>query len=324
MKLQQLRYIWEVAHHDLNVSATAQSLFTSQPGISKQIRLLEDELDIEIFTRSGKHLTNVTPAGEAIIKLSGEILGQVANIKRIAQEYNKEERGELRIACTAQLNRDTLPGLIARFSVAYPEVVLSLYEGTPSEIEGWLIDGEVDLAISNEDIGFTPDVVRIPCASWQRALLLPKGHPLTEIEVVTLKALSEYPLITYSFDAPRGSDLTKAFKKQGHEANIVFTATDAQVIGNYVEQGIGIGIITAMPVEVANHGTLEVISLKSLLPACMTYICASKKLFLRTYMYAFIELTAPHLTQGVVERVFAKRGKAQIENSLMTAEINVQ
>ena len=174
MKLQQLRYIWEVAHHGLNVSATAQSLYTSQPGISKQIRLLEDELGVEVF-RSGKHLTRITPAGERIIQIAGEILRKCENIKQVAQEFSHERRGTLTLATTHTQARYALPPVIARFIEAYPEVSLHMHQGTPTQISEMAVDGTADFAIATEGMELFNELVMMPCYRWNRCVIVPKG-----------------------------------------------------------------------------------------------------------------------------------------------------
>ncbi len=168
MKLQQLRYIWEVAHHDLNVSATAQSLYTSQPGISKQIKLLEDELGVEVFARSGKHLTRITPAGETIIEKAGEILRKVESIKQVAQEFSNEKKGSLSIATTHTQARYALPEVIARFIEKYPEVSLHMHQGSPIQIAEMAAEGLVDFAIATEGLELFGDLVMMPCYNWNR------------------------------------------------------------------------------------------------------------------------------------------------------------
>ena len=181
MKLQQLRYIWEVAHHDLNVSATAQALYTSQPGISKQIRLLEDELGVEIFARSGKHLTRVTPAGEAILKIAGEILRKTESIKQVAQEFSDERRGSLSVATTHTQARYALPKVIESFMKTYPDVSLHMHQGTPMQIAEMAANGTTDFAIATEAMEHFGDLIMMPCYRWNRSILVPKGHPLTRI-----------------------------------------------------------------------------------------------------------------------------------------------
>ena len=177
MKLQQLRYIWEVAHHDLNVSATAQALFTSQPGISKQIRLLEDELGVEVFARSGKHLTHVTPAGKVILEMAGEILRRADGIKRVAQEFSNEAKGALTIATTHTQARYALPSVIARFRDRYPEVALHMNQGSPTQIAAMAAEGTVDFAIATEALSAVNELVVMPCYRWNRTIIVPKGHP---------------------------------------------------------------------------------------------------------------------------------------------------
>ena len=189
MKLQQLRYIWEVAHHDLNVSATAQSLYTSQPGISKQIRLLEDELGVEVFARSGKHLTRVTPAGETIIKVAGEILRKVGSIKQIAQEFSNERKGDLALATTHTQARYALPNVIKSFIQEYPDVSLHMHQGTPMQISEMASDGTVDFAIATEALDHFSDLIMMPCYKWNRCVIVPKNHPLIQKPELTLSLI---------------------------------------------------------------------------------------------------------------------------------------
>ena len=203
MKLQQLRYIWEVAHHDLNVSATAQSLYTSQPGISKQIKLLEDELGVEVFARSGKHLTRITPAGETIIEKAGEILRKVESIKQVAQEFSNEKKGSLSIATTHTQARYALPEAIARFIEKYPEVSLHMHQGSPIQIAEMAAEGLVDFAIATEGLELFGDLVMMPCYNWNRCILVPKGHPLAKVDKLTLELVAEpYCYLCFWFHRP--------------------------------------------------------------------------------------------------------------------------
>ena len=199
MKLQQLRYIWEVAHHDLNVSATAQSLYTSQPGISKQIRLLEDELGVEVFARSGKHLTHVTPAGEAILRTAGEVLRKVESIKQVAQEYSNEKKGSLSVATTHTQARYALPATIKAFMQRYPDVSLHMHQGTPMQISEMAADGTVDFAIATEALDLFSDLIMMPCYRWNRCVLVPRDHPLTQSSRLTLEEVAAHPIVTYVF-----------------------------------------------------------------------------------------------------------------------------
>ena len=196
MKLQQLRYIWEVAHHDLNVSATAQSLYTSQPGISKQIRLLEDELGVEVFARSGKHLTHITPAGEAILEAAGEVLRKVDSIKQVAQEYSNERKGSLSIATTHTQARYALPATISTFMARYPDVSLHMHQGTPMQISEMAADGTVDFAIATEALELFTDLVMLPCYRWNRCILVPRDHALCQVSQLSLEDVAAHPIDT--------------------------------------------------------------------------------------------------------------------------------
>jgi LysR family cys regulon transcriptional activator len=246
MKLQQLRYIWEVAHHDLNVSATAQSLYTSQPGISKQIRLLEDELGVEIFARSGKHLTHVTPAGEDILKAAEEVLFKVKSIRQVAEEYADEKKGSLSIATTHTQARYALPSTIKTFIEHYPDVSLHMHQGTPMQIAEMASDGTVDFAIATEAMELFSNLIMMPCYRWNRCILVPKDHPLTQPSELTLEDVAAHPIVTYVFGFTGRSKLDDAFMDRGLVPRVVFTATDADVIKTYVRLGLGIGIIAGM------------------------------------------------------------------------------
>jgi LysR family cys regulon transcriptional activator len=305
MKLQQLRYIWEVAHHDLNVSATAQSLFTSQPGISKQIRLLEDELDVEIFARSGKHLTHVTQVGEVIIAVAGDILRQVNSIKQVAQEYSNEKEGSLSIATTHTQARYALPSIISNFRTNYPDVSLHMNQGSPEQIAELAASGEVDFAIATEGLDLFHDLVMMPCYRWNRAVVVPKDHPLCAVSELTLKEVSKHPLVTYVFGFTGRSKLDDAFKNEGLSANVVFTATDTDVIKTYVRLGLGVGIIAQMAYEESSDSDLVALDASHLFEPSVTHIGFRKGTFLRRFMLDFVEAFAPHLDEETVQAAVA-------------------
>ena len=313
MKLQQLRYIWEITRHDLNVSATAQSLYTSQPGISKQVRLLEDELGVEIFSRSGKHLSNVTPAGETIIAMAGEILRQVRSIKRAAEEYSNEDKGSLSIATTHTQARYALPDVIGRFREAYPDVSLHMNQGTPMQIAELAANGDVDFAIATEAMEHFNDLIVMPCYSWNRSIVVPRGHRLAEIEHLTLSDVAAESLVTYVFGFTGRSRLDDAFVSAGLVPNVVFTATDTDVIKTYVRLGLGIGIIASMAYDPVLDDDLISIDASHLFEPSITHICCRKGTFLRRFMFDFIENFAPHLTSEFVRKVFLTTNKSQRE-----------
>jgi LysR family cys regulon transcriptional activator len=301
MKLQQLRYIWEVAHHDLNVSATAQSLFTSQPGISKQIRLLEDELGVEVFSRSGKHLTRITPAGEEILKVAGDMLSQVDSIKKIAQEFKNENKGDLSIATTHTQARYVLPAVISRFMNNFPDVSLHMHQGTPAQISEMASDGTVDFVIATEAIEKHSDLIMMPCYSWNRTVIVPIGHPLAESKEITLEKLAEYPIVTYVKGFTGRSKLDEAFQEADLSPNIVFTASDADVIKTYVKLGLGIGIVASMAYDSQKDSDLIAIDTNNLFAQSVTNIGFRKGTFMRGFMYEFLQQFAPHLNKEIVE-----------------------
>ncbi|MFN2289064.1 MAG: HTH-type transcriptional regulator CysB [Chromatocurvus sp.] len=313
MKLQQLRYIWEVAHHDLNVSATAQSLFTSQPGISKQIRLLEDELGVEIFSRSGKHLTHVTPAGEAILETAGEVLRKVESIKHVAQEFADDRKGSLSIATTHTQARYALPPVIASFIKRYPDVALHMNQGTPVQIAGMASEGAVDFAIATEAMELFGNLVMLPCYHWNRCILVPRDHPLTHLSCLSLADVAAHPIVTYVFGFTGRSKLDEAFSAAELTPHVVFTASDADVIKTYVRLGLGIGIVARMAHDEAAEPDLVALDATHLFSPSVTHIGCRRGTFLRGFMYRFIEDFAPHLSRDVVDAAFGTKSRAELE-----------
>ena len=302
MKLQQLRYIWEVMQHDLNVSATAESLYTSQPGISKQIRMLEEELDIQIFRRSGKHLTEVTPAGRAIIEMAGEILEKAENVRSIAREYNDQKKGDLSIATTHTQARYVLPRIIKEFIRRYPEVTLHMHQGTPLQISELAARGTVDFAIATEALELFDNLIMMPCYHWNRSVIMPHDHPLAAYDSLTLEDLARYPIVTYVFGFTGRSQLDQAFNNAGLKANLVFTAADADVIKTYVRLGLGVGIVASMAHDPEVDKDLKAMDASHLFEYSTTKIGFRRGTYLRSFMYEFIELFAHHLTSVVVDQ----------------------
>lgn len=313
MKLQQLRYIWEVAHHDLNVSATAESLFTSQPGISKQIRLLENELGLPVFARNGKQLTEITPAGELIIQLAGEILAKVDNIKRIADEYVDENSGTLSIATTHTQARYALPSVVKVFMERYPKVALTMHQGTPVQISDLAARGVADIAIATEALELFDNLIMLPCYRWNRCILVPQGHPLMRKDELTLEDIAAYPLITYVFGFTGRSKLDEAFASQRLEPNVTLTAVDADVIKTYVRLGLGVGIVAKLAYDPENDKDLVALDAGHLFGDSITKIGLRRDMFIRGFIYDFIELFAPHLTREVVARAMKLRDKDEID-----------
>jgi LysR family cys regulon transcriptional activator len=313
MKLQQLKYILEVAKHDLNVSATALSLYTSQPGISKQIRLLEDELGVEVFARSGKHLTRITPAGEAILEISADILQKVESIKKVSQEFSDERKGSLSIATTHTQARYALPLAITKFIKSYPDVSLHMQQGTPMQISEMAASGKVDFAIATEALSHFSDLIMMPCYRWNRSVVVPKDHPLAQVSVLTLEDIAKYSLVTYVFGFTGRSKLDDAFKQKGLDPKVVFTAVDSDVIKAYVRLNLGVGIIASMAFDPQVDTDLVALDASHLFESSTTQIGFRKGTFLRGYMYEFINLFAPHLTPEIVKQVMECDNRMQID-----------
>lgn len=322
MKLQQLRYICEVANHDLNVSATAQSLFTSQPGISKQIRLLEEELGVEVFARNGKHLVSITPAGEEVLRVASEILHKVDAIKQISQEFSDETKGVLSIATTHTQARYVLPPIINQFMREYPEVSLQMQQGTPAQIAEMAASGDVDFAIATEGLEHFSNLLLMPCYQWNRAVIVPKDHPLAKIDgPLTLAELARYPIVTYVFGFTGRSRLDEAFEHEGLTPKVVFTAADADVIKTYVRLGLGVGIVADMSYDPQTDADLVKVNASHLFSASVTSIAFRRGTFLRGYMYRFVNLFAPHLSRDVIGKFLRSQGRAEAEKIFESVEV---
>ncbi|CCQ12352.1 Cys regulon transcriptional activator CysB [Pseudoalteromonas luteoviolacea B = ATCC 29581] len=322
MKLQQLKYIVEVLNHNLNVSATAESLYTSQPGISKQVRMLEDELGVQIFGRSGKHLTHVTPAGNEVIHIARQILSKVESIKAVANEHTLPDQGKLNIATTHTQARYALPTVIKGFMNKYPKVSLHMHQGTPQQISDAAARGDADFAIATEALHLYSDLIMLPCYHWNRSIVVTKDHPLAKKgKNLTVPDVAAFPLITYVFGFTGRSELDKAFGAHGLEPHIVFTATDADVIKTYVRLGLGVGVLATMAVDKTQDSDLVCIDASHLFEASTTKIGFRKGSFLRGYMYDFIERFAPHLTKDVVERASLLRSQEDIDELFKNVEL---
>jgi LysR family cys regulon transcriptional activator len=305
MKLQQLKYICEVAKNDLNVSATAQAMFTSQPGVSKQIRLLEDELGVEIFVRSGKHLTEITQVGAEIIAMASEILDRSSVIQQIALEHSNEGEGSLTLATTHTQARYALPNVIKNFRRKYPEVALHMNQGTPQQIAELAASGAADFAIATEGMELFKDLVMMPCYRWNRSVVVPKDHPLAAKDPLSLKDVAAFPIVTYVFGFTGRSKLDEAFGAAGLAANVVFTATDTDVIKTYVRLDIGVGIIASMAYDETQDADLVRLDASHLFEASVTHIGFRRGTFLRRYMLDMIHEFAPHLEPRIVQEAQA-------------------
>jgi len=316
MKLQQLRYIVEVLNNNLNVSATAEALFTSQPGISKQVRMLEDELGIQIFGRSGKHLTHVTSAGQEVINIAQQILSKVEGIKAVAREHTQPDEGRLRIATTHTQARYALPAVIQGFIKRYSKVSLQMSQGTPAQISDAAAKGDADFAIATESLHLYNDLVMLPCYHWNRSIIVCKDHPLARKQDITIHDIAKYSLVTYVFGFTGRSELDAAFEKVGAEPKIAFTATDADVIKTYVRLGVGVGVVATMAIDPKIDSDLVTIDASHLFKASTTKIGFRRGSFLRGYMFDFIERFAPHLTKDIITRAMIMKNNAEVEELL--------
>ncbi len=301
MKLQQLRYLCEVARRDLSVSAAAEALFTSQPGVSKQIKSLEEELGIEIFVRNGKRLVSVTEPGRAVIAIAERMLADAANLKRAGEDFAGENVGTLTIATTHTQARYALPKAVTAFKRRYPKVQLFIHQGNPTQICEQVAQGEADLCVATEHIAEHPGLVALPCYQWNRCIVVPARHPLLKVAPLTLEAVAKYPIVTYDFAYANRSVVNRAFEQRGLAPQVVLTAFDADVIKTYVELGLGVGIMAAMAFSAKRDRQLRSIDAAHLFASSTTRLGIKRGAYLRRYAYDFIELFAPRLSREMVE-----------------------
>lgn len=304
MKLQQLRYAVEVLRRNLNVSEAANALFTSQPGVSKQIRLLEDELGVQIFIRSGKRMVAVTQAGHAILETASQILREVQSIKNISSEFSDTNSGALTIAATHHIIRFRLPETVAFFTQSYPDVHLILKQGSPNEIEQWVFNGEADLAIGAEMNAELNNVRRLPCEAWRYVLLVPQGHALTQKRIFTLPELTAYPLLTYDFAFQAASTLARAFQRARlSHYRVAFQSADSEVLKSYVRLGLGVALVDANAFDAERDADLVAIDTSFLFDASSYQISLRSDTLIRGYTYDFIKHFNPSLSKGRVNQL---------------------
>ncbi|MBV6448869.1 HTH-type transcriptional regulator CysB [Nitrosomonas sp.] len=301
MKLQQLRYLCETANQDMNLSKAAKNLHTSQPAISKQIQLLEQELGVDIFLRNGKRIVKITPPGQLIIQTAVRMLRDADNLKKIAQEFTNEAGGTLTIATTHTQARYSLPPVIKRFTARYPKVKLILRQGNPTQIATWVSSGEADIGIATEALEQYPELIMLPCYQWNRCIIVPPKHPLLKLKKLTLEAINQYPIITYDFAFTGRTKINQAFASRGLEPNVVLTAIDSDVIKTYVELGLGIGILANMAFDAKRDKNLRSIDASHLFEPSTTRIGISRNSYIRNYIFDFIEMFAPHLDHASIQ-----------------------
>ena len=303
MKLQQLKFICEVAKQNLNLTKAANELFTSQPGISKQIKALEAELGVDIFIRKGKRFVGITEPGQEIIKKSQAALNDLNNLKTIGSEYSKETSGDLTIATTHTQARYALPPVIKQFREKYPGVRLSVYQGSPAHIVEMACSGEADIAIATEATSLTNELAMLPCYQWNRCVLTPPRHSLLRSKKLSLQEICEYPIITYDFTFTGRPIIKQAFETKGLKPDIVLTAIDADVIKTYVELGFGIGIVSMMAYDPARDTKIRAMDASHLFEPSTTGIGIRKNSYMRGFVYDFISMFAPHLNKEAVDSI---------------------
>jgi LysR family cys regulon transcriptional activator len=319
MNLQQLRYLCAIVDNNLNVSDAAESLFTSQPGVSKQVRQLEDELGVRVFVRVGKRLASITPAGEAVVSAARRALKEIENLKRVGAEYKSEDEGTFAIATTHTQARYVLPRVVRDFAARYPKVKLELHQGNPMQVAAQTASGDADVGIATEALASFPDLITLPCYSWNRCVLVPRGHPLAKAKPLTLAAIARYPIVTYDFTFTGRSQINAAFEAEGLTPKVVLTALDSDVIKTYVELGMGIGIIAQMAWDPVRDSAFEKLDAGHLFASSTTRLALRRGVFLRGYIYDFIALFAPALDRATVDAALAGAPPAE-ERALTTGK----
>jgi LysR family cys regulon transcriptional activator len=306
MKLHQLRYVSEVVKQGLNISAAAEALHTSQPGVSKQIQLLEDELNLQIFERHGKRLTGVTEPGRNIVELAERVMRDMENIKKVGDEFSHEDVGTLTIATTHTQARYRLPAAVKAFMEEYPQVKLNIHQGNPTQVSEQVQSGEADIGIATEAISHYDKILCLPAYQWNRCVVVPQGHPLIKDVPLTLKKLTAYPLITYDFAFTGGSLVSQVFNQEGLEPNVVLTAIDADVIKTYVGLGLGVGLLANMAYDAERDTNLVAIDAKHLFPDSTTFVGVRRDAYLRKFAYDFIQLLAPSFDRRAVNEALRR------------------
>ena len=295
MTLKQLKYLVSIVDNGLNITSAAERLYTSQPGISKQLKQLEAELGVQLFTRKGKSLSAITDAGQEVVARARKILREVDNISSLASDLTGEQEGTLSIATTHTQARYVLPEVIKQFRERYPQVNLELHQGTSEQIAELVAANQVDFAIATGSREIFSGLTLLPIYHWHRIVLVPKGHELTEEkEPLDLGSLAQHPLVTYVFSLTGESSFKKAFRDKDLEPRVVFTARDADIIKTYVRMGMGVGVIASMAYESKDEEDLKAIDAEGLFPEVTTWLGFPRDRVLRGYMEDFIHLFAPH------------------------------
>ncbi|MDC0178635.1 HTH-type transcriptional regulator CysB [Woeseiaceae bacterium] len=314
MKLQQLKYLLAIVDNGLNITAAANRLYTSQPGVSKQLKLLEEELGLQLFTRKGKSLEGMTSAGRQVVDRARLIMQEVDNIGSLASDYYQETEGILSIGTTHTQARYVLPEIVKAFRQNYPNINLNLHQGTSEQIADMVAANKIDFAIATGSNHLFNELLLLPSYRWDRTILVPKNHELATLErKLTLKDLATHPLVTYVFSFGGESSLKKAFTEKKLNPDVVFTARDADVIKTYVRMGIGVGIVASMAHECDDNKDLIAIDATGMFPRSTTWIGFRKNTVLRRYMLNFITLFAPHINTQQLDAVVKTQQQEKID-----------
>jgi len=303
MNLHQFRFVQEAARRNLNLTETAKALFTSQPGVSKAILELEEELGVDIFSRHGKRLRRITEPGQQVLACIEIIMREVANLKRIGEEYSRQDSGTFSIATTHTQARYVLPAPVAQLRKNLPQLRISLHQGSPDQVARMLIDETADLGLATESLAQYPELVTLPCYEWQHVMVVPRDHPLASVERVSLEQLAAEPLVSYHPSFTGRTRIDKAFAARHLTPNVVLEAIDSDVIKTYVRLGMGVGIVAEMAMrEEPSNSDLVARPLGTLLGSNVTRIAFKRGAYLRNYVYSFAELLSARLSRKLIER----------------------
>jgi LysR family cys regulon transcriptional activator len=306
MNFQQLRSVRETVRQGYNLTQVAEALHTSQPGVSRQIKELEDELGVELFVRAGRRLLGLTPPGQAMLPIVERLLQEAENLKRAGAEFADREHGLLTVAATHTQARYALPTAVRDFRLAHPGVTLHLQQGSPTQIAQQLLEGQADIGIATETLAEVPGLVTLPCYRWTHVVVVPAGHALAEEaaagRTLTLARLAQFPLVTYEPGYAGRRKIDAAFAREGLAPEIALAAMDTDVIKTYVELGIGVGIIASVGYDEQRDSSLVALDARHLFAVNTTRVAVKRNAWLRGYAYAFIHTFAPSLTREVVER----------------------
>ncbi|HWK39137.1 MAG TPA: CysB family HTH-type transcriptional regulator [Hyphomicrobium sp.] len=309
MNFQQLRIIREAVRRNFNLTEVANALYTSQSGVSRHIKDLEDELGVELFVRRGKRLLGLTGPGQELVPIVERLLLDAKNIKRLADQFSQRDQGDLTIATTHTQARYALPPVVVKFKEAFPNVRLILHQASPKEIMSMLLEGSADIGVATEALEDNPEIAAFPYYSWEHAVIVPPGHPLAADGPLTLEKIAEWPIITYDAGFTGRSHIDAAFQKAGIEPDIVMTALDADVIKTYVELGLGVGIIASMAYD-GSRDSVKLLAPEGLFARNTSRIAVRRGRYLRGYAYKFIELCSPELTESAVHTKLAPEDTA--------------